>query len=460
MAAKSLMTTDELFSRIAAELRIPKSLVRRLFNELIKMAIRETKKKGVFALLGIGRLVKIHRKARTGRNPFSGELIKVQPTSTAKFRVDAGFVMRVAQLKYVKKMLFAADVTHPKKKAKRGGIIARTPKQPKHTYEVVRIFYATDREEVSGRRLKFGSRRNSSGSLSLGTCDISIPQSHKMGKIERPPSILRIELRENPDKHFVIQSVDSKTESDFYRELSECVGHSEKKEAFVFIHGFKVSFDDAVYRTAQISRDLQFKGAPILYSWPSNGKLYDYTPDINNNEWTVDHLKVFLKDLVAKSGASVIHLIAHSMGNKALTDAMEKMSLTRTSGKPEFGQVVLTAPDVDASIFIRLASLIMALARKITLYVSNHDLALIASKKKNGSYPRAGDSSKQVVVVAGVDTVDASAVDTNLIGHFYYAENRSVLSDIFYLFETGKDPKERFGMSPVQGPPSYWRFNP
>jgi len=62
--------------------------------------------------------------------------------------------------------------------------------------------------------------------------------------------------------------------------------------------------------------------------------------------------------------------------------------------------------------------------------------------------------------VAGVDTVDASAVDTNFIGHFYYAENRSVLSDIFYLFEAGKDPKDRFGMSPVQGPPPYWRFSP
>jgi esterase/lipase superfamily enzyme/nucleoid DNA-binding protein len=459
VSTKSLMTTDELFSRMAAELRISKSLVRRLFKELASTAISETKRNGVFVLPGLGRLVKTDRKARMGRNPAPGQPIKIRARSIAKFRVDAGFVKQVAQIKYVKKTLFAADVTRAQKERKHGRIALRTQRQRKHKYEVIRIFYATDREAVSGKRLKFGTRRNSSGSLSLGTCDVSIPQSHKAGNIERP-SILRLELRENPDKHFVIQSVTTKTDGEFYGELSECVGLSEKKEAFVFIHGFKVSFDDAVYRTAQISHDLQFKGAPILYSWPSNGSLYDYTPDMNNNDWTVDHLVGFLEDLVAKSGATVIHLIAHSMGNRALTSAMKQMSLARMSMKPEFNQVVLTAPDVDASIFTRLASLIGALAHKITLYVSSHDLALMASKKKNGSYPRAGDSSKQVVVVAGVDTVDASAVDTNLIGHFYYAENRSVLSDIFYLFEGGKDPKDRFGMRAVEGPPPYWRFTP
>jgi esterase/lipase superfamily enzyme len=308
--------------------------------------------------------------------------------------------------------------------------------------------------------LKFTSRRNDKGTLSLGTCDVSIPQNHKVGSVERP-SILRIEFREDPDKHFIIKSVTTKSPDEFYAELSDSVGHSARKEAFVFIHGFKVSFDDAVYRTAQISHDLQFQGAPILYSWPSNGKIYDYTPDINNNDWTVDHLEVFLKELVLKSGASVIHLVAHSMGNRALTSALKQMSFKRSPGNPEFNQVVLTAPDVDASIFTALAANIRALARRITLYVSSHDLALIASMKKNGSYPRAGDCGKLVVVVPGViDTIDATAVDTNLIGHSYYAENRSVLSDVFNLFDADKDPPKRFGIRAVEVTPPYWRFAP
>jgi len=64
------------------------------------------------------------------------------------------------------------------------------------------------------------------------------------------------------------------------------------------------------------------------------------------------------------------------------------------------------------------------------------------------------------MVVRGVDTIDASAVDTNLIGHFYYAENRSVLSDIFSLLRDGRAPENRFGIRAVPAVPPYWRFAP
>jgi len=505
VAAGKSISSDELYSRIATQLRIPKSLVHGFFQELAKTAIRETRRNGAFLLPGIGRLVKAHRKAKMGSRALAGAPIKAPRRTIAKFRVNASFERRVMRMRYVKAMNFAADRSgkQTKQKASAGkfradrrllvenrfdsdtlltkfreeldstarsvwklsGKKADADKwlpghrsKPKKKHEVVKIFYATDRAMIAGKRLKFGSRRNTTGDLSLGSCDVSIPIDHRMGNIERP-SILRLEFRENVDKHFVIHSVITKTADEFYRDLSACVDQSEKKEAFVFVHGFKVSFDDAVYRTAQISYDLQFKGAPILYSWPSNGKLYDYTPDINNNDWTTDHLEQFLRDLVSKSGARIIHLIAHSMGNRALTNALRQISLTRVNGSPECHQIVLTAPDVDADIFARLVTAIRALARRITLYVSTRDLALKASKKKNGTYPRAGDSGQRVVIVPGTDTVEASAVDTNLIGHFYYAENRSVLSDIFNLLDN-KDPDKRFGIRPVKGPPPYWRFAP
>ena len=115
---------------------------------------------------------------------------------------------------------------------------------------------------------------------------------------------------------------------------------------------------------------------------------------------------------------------------------------------------------MDADIFTKAIAAIRALARRVTLYASTRDLALLASKKKNGTYPRAGDCGKKVVVTAGLDTIDASAVDTNFIGHFYYAENRSVLSDIFNLFDGGRDPDQRFGIREVTAIPPYWRFAP
>ena|SRR5215472_6346501 len=56
-------------------------------EHLADLAIRETKKNGVFVLHGLGRLVKVNRKARMGRNPQTGEAIKIPAKTVVKFRV-------------------------------------------------------------------------------------------------------------------------------------------------------------------------------------------------------------------------------------------------------------------------------------------------------------------------------------------------------------------------------------
>src|SRR5260370_23672207 len=51
------------------------------------LAISETKKNGVAILPGLGRLVRVDRKARMGRNPATGEAIKIPAKKVVKFRV-------------------------------------------------------------------------------------------------------------------------------------------------------------------------------------------------------------------------------------------------------------------------------------------------------------------------------------------------------------------------------------
>jgi esterase/lipase superfamily enzyme/nucleoid DNA-binding protein len=485
------MTENALISQIALRLDIPKATVRRLLAELIKIAAREFKKSGICTLPGLGEfLATSSYKGRVGRNPqTSGEVgthaqsrrkvgkkaakrIAGKGKGPAAFNVATTRDIKVGPLfRFKSKDLvsrFAGEAHYLSAHFEGGGNggaakpadspSLRTSEEPAPSHSVVRIFYATDREPTSKDPLRYGSRRSVSGELSLGTCDVSIPRDHRMAKIERP-SILRLEFSENPNKHFVIREITLRTSDEFYLDLSKRVELSEKKEAFVFVHGFRVPFDEAVYRTAQIAYDLGFSGAPILYSWPSNGKLYEYTGDLNNNEWTVDHLKGFLQELASKSGAKVIHLIAHSMGNRALLNALRLLVVSKPTPVPHFNQVILTAPDIDADLFMQIAKVIQGSADRITLYASKRDKALAASKKINASYPRAGDCSSSVVVLSGVDTIDASAVDTNLIGHFYYAENRSVLSDVFNLLRDG-GPPPRFGIRPVDVTPPYWRFAP
>jgi len=223
-----------------------------------------------------------------------------------------------------------------------------------------------------------------------------------------------------------------------------------------------VPFEDAVYRTAQIAYDLDFDGAPILYSWPSVGSLATYVADVNNSTWTADHLRWFLEDVAAKSGAQSFHVIAHSMGNAPLVRALNDIATRpRSTPLPRFRQILLTAPDIDVGVFRQLAAAMMRVGDRITLYASANDVALQLSKTYQGGYQRAGDARPAIVRMAGVDSIDVSAVDTNFIGHFYYASNESVLSDIMRLIRTGKPPGERCGLRAAgRAIDLYWLFVP
>jgi esterase/lipase superfamily enzyme len=332
------------------------------------------------------------------------------------------------------------------------------PPEPSPGLAVVPVFFATDRARATPSDvLNFGTERNASSSLNLGRFDVSIPRDHKMGKVERPN--VWTFWKEDPKSHLVITSRKQQSYEEFYQDIRSLVGKSTLKEAFVFIHGFNVEFESAIFRTAQISYDLGFDGAPILYSWPSLASLspVGYSTDAGNADWTAPHLRWFLEDVAAKSGAQRIHLIAHSMGNKALVNALDRMPASNTR---KFSQIVLTAPDIDAGTFVQLADAVKRNGQMATLYASANDAALLASKKLQ-TYRRAGDISEGVTIVPGIDTIDVSAIDTNLIGHFYYGDNTSVVSDIFLLLSGGLPPAKRPRLRPAGTPPNrYWRFLP
>ncbi|MBN1588444.1 MAG: alpha/beta fold hydrolase [Pirellulales bacterium] len=299
--------------------------------------------------------------------------------------------------------------------------------------------------------LKYGSDR---GELAMGTCDVSIPKDHEVGVLEGP-SILSLEFNEDPEKHIVLMDVERQEPGTFYEQLSRRIAQSAGKEAFVFIHGYNVTFENAARRTAQLAHDLKFDGAPIFYSWPSRGGLLQYTVDEQNAAWTVPDLKEFLLGVARKTDARRVHLIAHSMGNRALTAALASLSYEMKDDKPLFHEVLLTAPDIDADVFKRdIAPAIVKTAQRVTLYASSNDNALVASKKVHG-YPRAGESGENIVIVEGIDTIDVSAADTSLLGHSYYGDSDTVIVDMAQLLHEGKPPGLRSRLQKMVG---YWVF--
>jgi len=81
------ITKSQLVGELAEKLGITKKDVGGFIDTLSQIAGRETKKNGVFTLPGIGKLVKVQRKARIGRNPATGEEIKIKAKTVVKFRV-------------------------------------------------------------------------------------------------------------------------------------------------------------------------------------------------------------------------------------------------------------------------------------------------------------------------------------------------------------------------------------
>jgi esterase/lipase superfamily enzyme len=311
-------------------------------------------------------------------------------------------------------------------------------------YAEVEVFYGTDRALHRDRPIeeRFGPTKSGFAALHRGVCKVSVPRDHRMGEIERP-SIWKLEVTPDPRKHMVLLDLKELNRSGFYQRLQGNLAKSGAKEMLVFVHGYNVSFHDAVLRTAQLAYDLGIDGAPVLYSWPSQASLAGYTVDEATIGASVFSLEPFLRELAAKSGARSIYLVAHSMGNRALTRALERIALgMRQGAKPMFSEILLTAPDIDAREFASLAQTFRRVGERVTLYASSKDGALKASKEVHG-FARAGDTDPDVLVLAGIDTVDVSQVDTSLLGHSYFGDNCSVIADMKNLLRGRKPPQER-----------------
>lgn len=319
----------------------------------------------------------------------------------------------------------------------------------------VEILYATNRAPAKGDDPFSGER----GELSFGTAAVGIPPGHQIGRQEAP-SMYRFEWSPDERKHIALKGVMPLDKDAFYERVAWAVNLSPERNLLVFVHGYNVGFSSAVRRLAQFATDLKFTGPVLLFSWPSQDSVTAYTVDENNAEWSQGHLVEVMNDLLDLTPARKIYLVAHSRGTRIVARAYNTMSAERlVYGPNPYREMVLVAPDIDADLFRR--DIALRLARNgihVTLYGSSGDRALMASKAFHG-YPRAGDSGAGLVIVPGVETVDASDASAGILGHSYFAEDRRIMEDIYGILQTGQRADQRFGLSGVDSPDGrYWIF--
>ncbi|MGH2435585.1 MAG: alpha/beta hydrolase [bacterium] len=356
------------------------------------------------------------------------------------------------------------------------------PTGPGHRYAEVPVFFGTTRQQAidrvkSDRKLATFSGEQGSG-LTLGRAIVTVPIERDPGTIPRPPEfdlfIAHITFRkEDPNRDFTIAAVDVMQKDEFVGEMRKQVALSTryKDQAFVFVHGYNVAFDDAIFRTAQIVHDIAFDGPAVLFSWPSRGGMWDYRYDIDTAKASRDGLRQLLEIVARDAGVNAINLVAHSMGNDPVMEVLREQAdiIARQGTVADFklNEIVLAAPDISRKVFEQFAAQFVGLAKGgATLYASKNDLALMASKRVAGGLVRAGDVPKQgIVIVPGVESIDISDASTSFFStnHSAFADRAHLIEDMRLLFERSSEkhpPDLRFPVYQLQGsqPKKWWRY--
>jgi Alpha/beta hydrolase of unknown function (DUF900) len=150
---------------------------------------------------------------------------------------------------------------------------------------IIPVLYATDREPAE-KGVYSGKR----GKLEYGLAEVSIPSDGRLGSMPRP-RWWKLQFHEDPKRHVVLRNAEVRSQEEFVKQMREMLAEEPDSGALIYIHGYNVPFVDSVRRTAQLAYDLNYKGVPLLYSWPSLGRTWLYTFDETNVAWTQPHLQ-------------------------------------------------------------------------------------------------------------------------------------------------------------------------
>jgi esterase/lipase superfamily enzyme len=321
------------------------------------------------------------------------------------------------------------------------------------------VWFGTNRRPLDPHYPESGFGPDRDERVYYGRCEVVVPKFHKTGEIGNPW------WKKWPvwkDDRLRVGSRYTVGEERFWAELRQVLTAQPRDERTIlcFIHGYNVTFDQAAIRAAQIGADLAVTGATAFFSWPSKGRARDYAADVASVEASEGFLRDFLESLATKTGAERIHLIAHSMGNRGLIRAFNSvLSDVSKDLKVRFNQIFLAAPDIDCTVFKRLAAAYARLSARTTMYISSRDKALWGSSFLH-DYPRAG-YKPPVTIVEGIDTVEVSNIDVSFLGHSYIGAARDVLHDMYVLMNTDTPPERRMGLEPLIDTSSslkYWRI--
>lgn len=363
------------------------------------------------------------------------------------------------------------------------------------------VLYVTDRGQVfqEGELVAYDHTR--SRSLAYGSCNVEIGEGVSWSTLVEesrtarrttplPLSIQEIEERgrfpatpfplapsangtvvEDPE---VLRAYE-KTSSALVGEIVSRLGRSDRcKDVYIFVHGYSVDFQRALIVTAELWHFLGRQGVPIAYTWPAGiGGLMGYFYDRESGEFTVHHMREFLRLLLSEDEIHGIHLLCHSRGADVVISALRELIVERkgAGGWPtnwrKIRNLVIAAPDIDLDVIMQRTApdRFFMHCSQITVYVSATDRALGLSAWLFTSLRRTGvlrpndlrsQDLRDLEKAPNLSIIEAK-VNSGFIGHSYFHTHPAVTSDLILLLRHGYRPGDSAGR-PLEktGYSNYW----
>jgi esterase/lipase superfamily enzyme len=243
---------------------------------------------------------------------------------------------------------------------------------------------------------------------------------------------------------------------EFAAAVSRKLARSGSRDIVVYVHGYKVPFENPLLVAAELWHFMGYDGLFIPYSWPSTPRTLAYFSDIETTSLSAHYLRLFIKHLIERTDAEHIHLLGYSAGTRLVIDALSMLAIDGPPGAGEtrIGEVILVGSDYDTGLFgAALTNGMLEVTDRISVYLSGIDRALRFSSFLFGR-ERLGEildrdmpehirallqQREDVVLIEVTDAENAGAHN----GHAYFRASPWVSSDILATLAYGLGPAER-----------------
>ena len=291
---------------------------------------------------------------------------------------------------------------------------------------VVDILVATTRRPAADPARLYSGERGTA--IAFDRIQVSIPpdRDRKIGEIQWPSRVAP-----DPAREFaVLRTEKFRSEREMQQWLRQ--NRTPKRREIIFVHGFNTTYSEAVFRFAQIVHDGDGGAAPVLFTWPSRGDVFDYLYDKESANYSRHALEELILQSAASPDVEDVTIVAHSMGCWLTVEALRSVGMRKNGVPSKIRNVVLAAPDLDVDVFRRQWVEMGPKRPHFTIVASKNDKALGVSRLISGGIERVGGADlmpyRAMLSKLGISVVDASAVDVaDPLGHTGFAESPEIV---------------------------------